>query len=386
MGCCIFGLDSIGINEEVEMRIMIFTGARSEWGQLKHLAYELDKDHEVYLLVSGQHLSPTYGYTCREIDFDLLRTFKIEMLMDSDSPVGMAKGIGLGVLSYVETINRNRPDLFIVLGDRYESFAATVAAFTLGIPVGHVHGGETTLGSLDNGYRNAITQLATYHFAATGEYKRKIMQMRDYKFTFDSMNEKSYDVKVWNVGALGLEDVPTAAWPKSDRLFLAYHPVTTFKDGGMEHLENILSCLQGYEVYITGTNSDTHGRKINKRLQGFARWSPIRHFEMNYRRDDFLRLLNGCRAIIGNSSCGIIEAPSLKIGTIDVGPRQEGREYGITVLKCPEGTREQITQCLEQIYSDNFSQILKYSFNVYGGRGAAKKIKDKIQEMAISRD
>ena len=351
------------------MRILIFTGSRSEWGLLKHLVYELDKDHEIYLLVSGQHLSPTYGYTCMEIDFDLLRTFKVEMLLDSDSPIGMGKGIGLGVLSYVEVINRNHPDLFICLGDRFETFSAAIAAFTLGIPIGHIHGGETTIGSLDNGYRNAITQLATYHFAATGEYKRKIMKMIDYL---------PFDNNVWNIGALGLEDVPIAAWPKSNRLFLAYHPVTTLKDGGMKHLENILSCLDEYEVYITGTNSDAHGRKINECLEQYAVCFPNTHFEMNYRRDDFLRLLNGCRGIIGNSSCGLIEAPSLKVGTIDVGPRQEGREYGITVLKCPNGTKEEITKALERLYSDDFAKIVKYSFNPYGGRGAAKRMANKI--------
>ena len=352
------------------MRIMVFTGSRSEWGLLKHLVHELDQDHEVYLLVSGQHLSPTYGHTCLEIDFDLLRTFKVEMLLDSDSPVGMAKGIGLGVLSYVEIINRNRPDLFICLGDRYEVVAATLATFTLGIPIGHIHGGEITLGSLDNGYRNSVTQLATYHFAATEKSRWNVWTMKG-------------GSNIWNVGALGLEDLPEPI-AKSDRLFLAYHPVTTLKDGGMAHLENILHCLQGYEIYITGTNSDAYGRKINKRLQEFANHSPATvHFQMNYRRDDFLRLLNECKAIIGNSSCGIIEAPSLKTATINVGPRQEGREKSVTVLDCPNGTANEIQDALCKIYSNEFNNVIRYAKNPYGEKGAAKRIVEKIQKLAI---
>ena len=359
------------------MRILVFTGTRAEWGLLKPLVHELDKHFGVYLLVSGQHLSPTYGYTCMEIDFDLLRTLKTEILLDSDSSIGICKSIGLGVIGYAEKIQNCGPDLVIVLGDRFETFAFVQAAFTLGIEIAHIHGGEVTQGSRDNGYRNAITQLATYHFAACGKYKRRIMRMTDYKL---------FSGGIYNVGALGLEDLPEPIWPKTERLFLAYHPVD-LPDGGLEHLENILACLQGYEVYITGANSDAHGKKINKRLREFANHSPATtHFQMNYHRDNFLKLLNGCMGIIGNSSCGLIEAPSLKVGTINVGPRQKGREKSVSVIDCPDGSVAQIQDALCKLYSKNWRNIVRYAKNPYGEKGAVKRIVEKIQELAISRN
>ena len=359
------------------MRIVVFTGARSEWGLLKRLVHELDRYFEVYLLVSGQHLSPTYGYTCTEIDFDLLRMRKIEMLLDGDSPAGMCKSIALGVIGYVQVLESLSPDMVVLLGDRFETFAMAQTAFTMGISISHIHGGEITQGSLDNGYRNAITQLSRYHFTSTRYHKSRVMNMIG-----DSKN-------VWNVGALGLEDLPEPIKQKSDRLFLIYHPVN-LPDGGLGHLENIFECLPEHTVYIVGSNSDAWGRKINNRLKKYAYEHPKRHFFQNFKRDIFLGMLNACRGIIGNSSCGIIEAPSLRVGTIDVGPRQKGRERGNTVIECPNGTKEEIQQALKKLYSEEFDYKMGLwmgeAHTPYGGKGAAEKIRKKIQEMETSRN
>jgi UDP-hydrolysing UDP-N-acetyl-D-glucosamine 2-epimerase len=359
-------------------RICVATGGRAEWGLLKPLVKKLDPHFDVHILITGQHLSPEYGSTWQEVErvYEGLvkryeNTHKIEMLLSSDTPVGTCKSVGVGIMSYGEQLNIIRPDLLIVLGDRFEIHAVALAAHYLGIPICHIHGGEITEGSFDNALRFGITHFAKYHFVSTLEYESIIAGINY------SMGRERF-VNIWNVGALGLDDLPEPREIKSDRLMLIYHPVTMLKDGGLCHLDMILECLEGYDVDIVGANSDPMGRKINAELRMWAKtenWSFFR----NHRRDDFLRILNRSKAIIGNSSCGIIEAPSLRVGTINVGPRQEGRVQAASVINCE--TEDEIKDALKRVYSEDYAKMLRYTKSPYGEPGAAERITNILREV-----
>ena len=359
-------------------RICIATGSRAEWGLLKPLIEKLDVHFDVHILITGQHLSPEYGSTWQEVGRVAENTHKVESLLSSDTSVGTCKSMGLGLISYGEMLNVIRPDLLVVLGDRFEIFAVATAAHILRIPIAHIHGGEVTRGSFDNALRHGTTHFAEYHFVSTNIYRTKVCRLLGINESFGGKCTDPEGV-VYNVGALGLDDLPEPKEIKSDRLMLIYHPVTMLDDGGWGHLLMILECLEGYDVDIVGANSDPLGRKINAELRMWAKHADTNwSFFKNHRRDDFLRILNRSKAIIGNSSCGILEAPSLRVGTINVGPRQEGRIQAKSVINCEDGD---IRETLEVMYSEHYADLLRTVTSPYGGPGAAERITNILREV-----
>ncbi len=371
-------------------KICVFTGTRAEYGLLKPLMEEIEKDNELELnvIVSGMHLSPEFGLTYREIEKDgFCVNEKVEMLLSSDTPVGVAKSLGLGVVGYSDALSRLKPDISVVLGDRFEAAAFALASFTLKIPIAHLYGGELTKGVLDDGYRHSITKLSTLHFTSTEEYRKRVIQLGE---------EPS---RVFNVGALGLDNIRRLRLLKREKveeklgvrlkrknLLITFHPVSAnLKEIERQTIE-LLSAMDGLEdvlLIFTKANADSGGRKINEIIKRYVennREKAVLFSNMGQLL--YLSTMQFVDAVVGNSSSGIIEAPSFRIGTINVGDRQEGRVKAESVIDCfPE--RRSIKEAINKLYSESFQKKLKNVKNPYGDGNTARRIVKVLSSQAL---
>ena len=323
-------------------KIAVFTGTRAEYGLLYWLMQDIKNDPtlELQVLVSGMHLSPEFGLTWQQIEEDGFKIDeKVEILLSSDSAVGVVKSIGLGLIGFADALTRMKPDLIIILGDRYEAFAAAQAAMFLRIPIFHLHGGEITEGAYDDAIRHAITKLSYLHGVSTEEYRTRVIQLGE---------EPN---RVYNVGALGLEHLHRtnllglAELSKSLNFALdcpyflvTYHPVTLADESPKCSFEALLDALdefKEYKIIITYPNSDDGGRQIIPILEQYAKNQAGRVFAIpSLGQLRYLSALKHSTMVIGNSSSGIIEAPSFGVPTINIGSRQNGRLAADSVFNC----------------------------------------------------
>lgn len=323
-------------------RVAVFTGTRAEYGLLHWLLRGLDDDPaaDLAVIVGGMHLSPEFGLTVRDVEADGLPIVaRVEMLLSSDTPVGVAKSVGLGVLGVADALAAARPDVLVVLGDRFEVLAAAQAALLLGVPVAHVHGGEVTEGAVDESIRHAVTKMAHLHFTAAERFRRRVLQLGE------------DPARVHVVGAPGLDWVARLdPLPRADLeaalglpltppvLLVTYHPATAGDEDPEEAVGALLAALDRLPeatVVATGSNADAGGRAVRRALEAWAsgRQGATVHGSLGQRR--YLSLLARCDAVVGNSSSGIIEAPALGTPTVDVGTRQRGRPRATSVTRCP---------------------------------------------------
>lgn len=325
-------------------KICIVTGSRAEYGLLKWLIKEIhaDPDLQLQLCVTGTHFLQSYGFTVNEIIDDGFTDFrKVQVLVDGDDHSAMSKSIGLGVISFTDVFAESQPDMVVVLGDRFEIMAATLSAYTLRIPIAHIHGGETTGGALDEGYRHSITKLSSLHFVTAEAHKQRVIQM----------GERSE--RVFCVGAPGVEAIQKGKrlsiqelskkigiqLAKEKYFVVAYHPETAGDNDGIAEFQMILSSLakisSDYVIVFSKSNADAGGRKIGSLIEEFVANRPTTSTAFaSLGHDGFVSLLSASKFLLGNSSSGIIEAPALKIPTINVGNRQEGRLKGASVIDC----------------------------------------------------
>jgi GDP/UDP-N,N'-diacetylbacillosamine 2-epimerase (hydrolysing) len=337
-------------------KIAIVTGSRAEWGLLESLAKAIGFDvaFDFKVIITGSHLSPEFGMTKNEIiktESHCYSPFeKIETLISSDTVIGTCKSMGLVLISFSELYERLKPDMIIVSGDRYEILAATIAAYNMHIPIAHIHGGETTEGSLDDAYRHSITHMSQLHFTAHEQYRQKVIQLG-----------KDSDT-VFDVGCLCLQDLPKPIYPKNKKqIILLFHPETVDYEASkrkFHYLTNVLLYEPFEKIYAIGSNADCGGMYINQCLEDIARTNDTVIYLPSIRRSEFLELLNESIAIVGNSSCGIYEAPALGTATINVGMRQDGRLKADSILDCP-GTPQSIEAALDVLYSEEFQKSLK---------------------------
>lgn len=364
-------------------RVAIVTGSRAEWGLLEPLAEAIAKDFALGLkvIVTGSHLSPEFGMTVSHItkkpylhqslEKGCFIVDKIETLLSSDTAVGTCKSMGVALISFASLYARIEPDMVIVLGDRFEILAATIAAYTMHIPIGHIHGGETTKGSLDDAYRHSITHMSQLHFTAHEQYRQKVIQLG-----------KDPDT-VFDVGCLCLQNLPEPIYPKDkNQIVLLWHPETALNDEAnrrrFDRLMDVLLQEPFERIYAIGSNADCGGTYINQSLQeAETNYDNIFYFP-SLQRNDFLEVLNKSIAIVGNSSCGIYEAPALGTATINVGTRQDGRLKASSILNCP-GTPQDIKTALGVLHSDEFQQSLKNIQTPYRGGDVAGRIIEKIK-------
>jgi len=371
-------------------KICVVTGTRAEYGLLTPLIKEIEKDKELelQLIVTGMHLSPEFGLTYKTIEKDFKIDKKIEILLSSDSSIGIAKSMGLAQISFSEALSELNPDLVVILGDRYEIFAVASSAFVLHIPIAHISGGELTFGVLDDGFRHAITKLSHLHFVATDEYKKRVMQLgEDEKYIF-------------NVGEIGLDNILNLKLLSKDEfeksidfklgkknILFTYHPTTLDSlDKISRDIDNILSALDDYKdinIIFTKANSDSGGRIVNKKLEEYVKNRDNCTLFTSLGQLRYLSALQFVDAVVGNSSSGIVEAPSFKIGTINIGNRQDGRVKAKSVIEA-EASKESIKQAFKILYSEEFKNILKDLKNPYYKKDASVNMKNIIKSIDLS--
>ena len=372
-------------------RIGIMTGTRAEYGLLKSLMQEINKDNdlELYLIVSGMHLSPEFGMTYKEIEEDGFEiNAKVEMLLSSDSPAGISKSIGLGVIGFADEFQRADLDMLILLGDRYEALAAAVAAMIMRIPISHLHGGELTEGLIDEGIRHSITKMSYLHFTSTEEYRRRVIQLGE--------NPE----RVFCVGAIGVENIKKINLMTKEELersihfeidentvIVTYHPVTLENNTVEEQFLNLLEVLDRnpkIRMIFTKANADTNGRIVNELIDKYAAQNSERACAfMSLGQKRYLSALKYCRIVIGNSSSGIIEAPSFGKPIINIGDRQKGRICADSVINCGY-TQQEIQQAMETALTEEFENKARNCRNPYEKENTAANIISVIKDYLLN--
>lgn len=371
-------------------KICVVTGSRAEYGLLSPLLKEIDRDPELslQLIVTGMHLSPEFGLTFKEIERDGFKIDeKVEMLLSSDTPTAILKSMGLGLIGFADALFRLKPDILVVLGDRYEIMVATQAAMVHSIPVAHIHGGEVTEGAIDDSIRHSITKMAHLHFVSTSVYQKRVIQLGE------------RPEHVFNVGAIGIDNIVNLelldrnAFQESigfelgkQNFLVTYHPVTLSASNSDNLITELLEALDQFpeaSIIFTKPNSDTDGRIISQRIDEYVERHKQRAVSfLSLGQLRYLSAIKHVDVVIGNSSSGIIEVPAFNKPTVNVGSRQTGRMKGPTIIDCGESSQE-ITRAIKISLSEQFKKSLGFRNNVYGVGKTASQIKEIIKQTNI---
>lgn len=372
-------------------RIAVVTVARSDYGIYKSIlnAIRGDKELRLSLLVGGMHLSPEFGNTVTDIESDGFEiAAKIEMLISSDSPEGVAKSMGIGVVGFAQAYADVRPDLLLLLGDRFEMLAAAVAALPFGFPIAHIHGGESTEGATDEANRHAITKMSHLHFVSTEAYAKRIIQMGEEPWRVIVSGAPALDA-VAKIPLLRKEALEErfGLRLKDPTLLITYHPVTSEPEDTTHHIEELLAALKesGFALIFTAPNADYQGRSILHKIQDFVLHQPRAWFVANLGQEGYFSLMGRVAAMVGNSSSGLIEAASFGLPVVNIGSRQHGRVHGQNVLNVGY-ERIEILEGIRRATEASFRPSLASMKNPYGEGQAAEKIVSKLKSVALDRE
>ncbi len=373
-------------------KICVFTGTRAEYGLLKPLMSALlcDMAFELQILVSGAHLSPEFGLTYREIENDgFAINEKVEILLSANSDTAASKSTGLGLIHFSDSLKRLKPDLLLVLGDRFEAFAVAASAMFCRIPVAHIHGGEATFGAVDESIRHSITKMSHLHFTSTEAYRHRVIQLGE--------NPQ----RVFNVGSLGVENIGrmtdflSAAEfaniigfsPDRPFILVTFHPVTLEDSTAEKEFGELLKALAKFpeiKIIFTKANADAGGRIINHMIDQYVSEHPERYQSfISMGRRNYLSAMRYCRAVVGNSSSGIIETPSFHIPTVNIGDRQQGRLQAESVINC-QPVSEDICQALHLAFASAFQTKLQELHNPYEKADTTEQIMKIVRETDLS--
>jgi len=368
--------------------IGVVTVGRSDYGIYLPLLRRIqqDPDLQLHLIVSGMHLSPEFGLTAKAIEDDGFEIGeRVEMLLSSDTPEGIAKSMGLGTIGFAQTYAHFRPDILVVLGDRFEMHAAVVAALPFKIPVAHIHGGELTEGAIDEAIRHSITKMSHLHFVATKVYAQRVIQMGEEPW------------RVVTCGALSLDNLRTTrlltreefankfsiALPEKF-LLVTYHPVTLEYEQTEWQVRELLTALDaiGLPVLFTMPNADTGGRIIRRLIDEFLSKHPDSKKIENLGIQGYFSAMALAVAMVGNSSSGIIEAASFILPVVNVGNRQKGRIHGKNVIDVGY-TRAEILTGIKKATSSEFRAGFSDLVNPYGDGHTAERIVDRLKKVKL---
>ena len=373
----------------MKKKVCVVTGTRADYGLLYWLMKEIEVDNEfeLQIIATGMHLSPEFGLTYKEIEKDFKIDKKIEMLLSSDTAIGISKSMGLAQISFAEAYEDLKPDIIVLLGDRYEIFSAASAALIANIPVAHLHGGEITEGAFDESIRHSITKMSHLHFTAAEEYKNRVIQLGE------------HPSRVFNVGGMGIENIKRLKLLSRDEfeesinfklnkknILVTFHPVTLENSSAKEQFQELLNAideLKDTNIIFTKANSDTDGRIINQMCDEYVLKNSNKSIcftSLGQLR--YLSALQYVDAVVGNSSSGLIEAPSFKIGTINIGDRQKGRLSAKSIIDC-DSLKSSILQAFEKLYSEEFESILINTNNPYGDGCASEKIIKELKKVDL---
>lgn len=365
------------------------TGSRAEYGLLRWVMEGIGQRLalELQVVVTGMHLSPEFGLSYREIEADGFPIdLKVEMLLSSDTPVGLAKSMGLGLIGFGEALQRLRPDLMLVLGDRFEIFSAVAAALVARVPVAHLHGGEATEGAFDEAIRHSITKMSHLHFVAAEEYGKRVIQLGE------------HPDRTFIVGGLGVDSIKrltlldraeleaSIAFELGSRsLLVTFHPVTLDEEASSRQMEELLATLdtlQDTRLIFTMPNADTDGRALADMVAQFVADHANARAYGSLGQLRYLSCVRHVDGVVGNSSSGLTEVPSLGTGTINIGDRQRGRLKAKSVIDCSPD-REAIEAALRHLYSRAFQATLPTVHNPYGDGGASDRIVQVLEDYPL---
>jgi len=365
----------------MKKKICVVTGSRAEYGLLYPLLKKIikDKDFDLQIVATGMHLSCEFGFTFHEILRDGFRiTEKVEMLSSNDTEVGVSKSIGRGIIGFADTFKRLKPDFVLLLGDRFEIFSAAIAAFVAKIPIVHLQGGELTEGAMDDAIRHSITKMSILHFAATEEYRKRIIRLGE------------SPRRVFTVGALGIDNIKNSKFLgkkelerelgltfRNKTIVVTFHPETLSTEPVHRHFDKLLSALDSFkdlQVIFTKPNADPSCKKIITAIDRYDQKNPSRSKSfVSLGRVRYLSVLRYASCVVGNSSSGIIEVPSFGIPTVNIGDRQKGRILSDSVISCAPETGH-IIAAMKKALSADFVSRCHRARNPYGNGTAAQKI------------
>jgi len=369
-------------------KICIVTGTRAEYGLLYWLMKYIQDDQklELQIIATSTHLSPEFGLTYREIEKDgFTINSKIEMLLSADTPSAISKSTGIGLIGLADAYNKLNPHIIVVLGDRFEILAASIAALYAKIPIAHIHGGETTVGAFDEAIRHSITKMSWWHFVAAEEYRTRVVQLGE------------EPERVFNVGGLGVDAVrKTKLFSKKElmdktgikfdkkNLLITYHPVTLEHNTSQKHFQfllDVMDDIKDINIIFTMPNADSDGRIIKQMIDKFVSNHKQRSISFSSMGHlNYLSTMQFVDGVVGNSSSGLAEAPTFKIGTINIGDRQKGRLKAKSVIDC-EATKKSIKKAVATLYSKDFQNILPSVVSPYGDGNATARIIEVLKNM-----
>jgi GDP/UDP-N,N'-diacetylbacillosamine 2-epimerase (hydrolysing) len=370
-------------------KIAVITGSRAEFGLFRPVLDRImtDPELEMKLYVTGMHVEARFGRTVNEIkDAGYEIAKMVDIFLQDDTARGIARSTALSMMGFADAFSADRPDMLLVLGDRFEIFGAVSAACVLGIPVGHIHGGELTEGVMDDPFRHAITKMSQLHFAAAETYRRRIIQLGEQPARVFNTGSPSVDA------AMKVEIIDKAQLEKElgmkfadKNLLITYHSVILDTLTPKQQFEELLKAVDKTDAYLifTYANADTGGAVINSMIDDYVSGNQNRAYatrSFGHRR--YLSVMNVCDGLVGNSSSAIVEASVMKKGAVNIGMRQQGRVRGVNIIDC-ETSAESISKAIDFMYTDSFRDSIKDMSSPYGDGDAAEKIVSIIKDTQL---
>ena len=369
-------------------KICVVTGTRAEYGLLRWVIQSINDSEllDLQLIVTGMHLSPEFGLTVKEIEADGFHIDrKVEILLSSDTAVGVTKSMGLAMICFSDALSELNPDLLLVLGDRYEIFAAVSAGLIACIPIAHCHGGELTEGAFDDALRHSITKMSTYHFVATHEYRQRVIQMGE------------HPDRVFVVGGLGVDAIKQIKLLSREELeasidfslgknnlLITFHPVTLEQNKSAHQMKELLAALDKLDetnLIFTMPNADTGGRELIKMVEEFCATRPFAISVISLGQQRYFSCIEHCDGVVGNSSSGLLEVPSFNKPTVNIGNRQKGRVQARSIINC-QPIQGDITSALKKLFDLKNLNNPSYYSNPYGNGEASKNVVSKLEQLS----
>ncbi|PLX67662.1 MAG: UDP-N-acetylglucosamine 2-epimerase (hydrolyzing) [Denitrovibrio sp.] len=371
--------------------IAAVTGSRAEFGLLRPVLQKIKNDPELTLklYVTGMHIESIFGQTIDEITGAGLEIEqKVDIFLQDDSRRGVARSTALSMMGFADLFDKNKPDMLLVLGDRFEIFGAVSAACICGVPIAHIHGGELTEGVIDEQFRHCITKMSHLHFASTNQYRDRIIQMGEQPDMVFNTGSPSVDA-VFSEELLPkdvLEQELNISFA-DENLLVTFHPAATEDQSPKEQFAELLKALRKTDAFIifTYANADSGGKEINSMIEKFVaenRVSSAAFPSLGHKR--YLSVMNLCSGLVGNSSSGLIEAAVLKKGAVNIGIRQQGRVRGENVIDCGNSETE-ISEALTMLFSEGFKNLLKNVSSPYGEGNSAERIVEKLKKINLKK-
>ena len=368
-------------------KICLITGSRAEYGLQRNLILKLKKSKKfkLFLIVTASHLSYEYGYTINEIKKDRVKIYKkVETLLSSNTPIGISKTFGLGIISFAELLDEIKPDILVLTGDRYEILSAAAASLFQNIPIAHIHGGEKTIGSYDDSIRHSITKMSNFHFVANDTYRKRVLQLGE--------NPKN----IYVVGGLGIDNIKNNNFISKKsiekllkikfnekNILVTYHPETTGVNNNLNDFKILLSALENFKntnIYFTMPNADNDSKELILAIKNFKIKNKNVFYFKSLGQRMYFSILKHIDCVVGNSSSGISEVPTFKKPTINIGNRQTGRIFATSIINV-RANKNEIKKAFSKINSKSFNKIIQKTINPYGKFGASKKILSILEKI-----